>query len=1021
METSTNLARKLIVAGAFALAAATTHAATFTVTNTLDSGDGSLLQAINDANIAGGTNTIAFNIPGGGVKTIYVNNTIPNFNNPTTLDGYTQPGSSSNTLAVGNNAILLIEITTTNSSQGFVTQSPGCLIRGIVINGFDPGVSIGIGGPSGVVEGCFIGTDATGTNASPHTTLTGIYCPFGNNRIGGTNPWQRNVISGCGVGIETFNGISTNSLFVGNYIGTDKTGTKAVPNVTGIHIESPGNIISNNVVSGNSGNGILVIAYDALIQGNFIGTDATGTNALGNGNVGIALQSDVGTTIGGTTVEARNIISGNLGTGIDLGNSEQIGVFGNFIGTDVTGTKALGNHVFGLQTGGNSVSNVIGGATAAARNVISGNANTGVLLSGFDNRLEGNFIGVDANGVNFLPNGNGGVNLSVGTPTGNQISSNSISGNTNYGVSFFGAMNNLAEGNTILNNVGDGVLINGSANTVDGNVIEANTGSGISVPNNSGFTNNTFTGNSISGNTLLGIDLLASGEQSGTPTTNDVCDADDGANHLQNFPVLTLASNTVDGITIHGTLNSAASTTFRVEFFANSSCNTSGFGEGELFLGSTNVTTDGSCHATFSALFTNLVTFCDFITATATDPNGNTSEFSQCLPVQAAGVVANSLQPTLATNLVNTAHTVTNTLTADALPLVGETVFFNVISGPNSGESATNTTDAAGVALFTYTGGGTSGSDTIRAVATYCAGAITSTATKVWISGSSSNEPPVARCRDVITNANNSCQANVPASRVDNGSDDPDGVSVTLNLIPSGPFGLGTNNVTLWATDVDGASNSCSAVVIVRDVTAPSIQCAGDIVSNVVSPATSTIVTYPAPTVDDNCGVATNYCLPASGSSFSLGTNTVTCTAVDNSGNTNACLFTVTVQEGVCAVDLTGTWTNLVQTCKVKNEVTSCKVKGTLNVVDIGTENAGSSFIHYFLSDDATLDKGDVFLKQVNTGSVKVGKVKKRKLSAKLPVGVSGSGKYIIAFIDVDGQIDECNEENNIVVFGPIP
>jgi hypothetical protein len=119
--------------------------------------------------------------------------------------------------------------------------------------------------------------------------------------------------------------------------------------------------------------------------------------------------------------------------------------------------------------------------------------------------------------------------------------------------------------------------------------------------------------------------------------------------------------------------------------------------------------------------------------------------------------------------------------------------------------------------------------------------------------------------------------------------------------------------------------------------------------------------------------------------------------------------------------DLTGTWTNLVQTCKVKNEVQSCKVKGTLNVQNAGTAAAPTSFVRYYLSDDATFDEGDTLLKQVATGTVKLGKPKKRTLSAKLPVGVNGSGKYIIAVIDADDTVVECDETNNTIVFGPIP
>ena len=114
-------------------------------------------------------------------------------------------------------------------------------------------------------------------------------------------------------------------------------------------------------------------------------------------------------------------------------------------------------------------------------------------------------------------------------------------------------------------------------------------------------------------------------------TPNDAGDGDAGANNLQNFPVLTSATS--GSTTIEGTLNSASNTQFRLEFFANTACDPSGFGEGETFLGSTDVTTDGSGNASFTVTFPATVPVGQFITSTATDPDNNTSEFSQCIDV----------------------------------------------------------------------------------------------------------------------------------------------------------------------------------------------------------------------------------------------------------------------------------------------------------------------------------------------------------------------------------------------------
>jgi hypothetical protein len=131
--------------------------------------------------------------------------------------------------------------------------------------------------------------------------------------------------------------------------------------------------------------------------------------------------------------------------------------------------------------------------------------------------------------------------------------------------------------------------------------------------------------NSIHSNTGLGIDLFPLGV-----TPNDPGDADSGPNELQNFPVLTSASTGGGTTQIQGTLNSHAITAYRLEFFSNTTCDPSGYGEGERFLGSTNVATNATGSVSFNATFAGMSSF---VTATATDPAGNTSEFSNCAPV----------------------------------------------------------------------------------------------------------------------------------------------------------------------------------------------------------------------------------------------------------------------------------------------------------------------------------------------------------------------------------------------------
>ena len=178
----------------------------------------------------------------------------------------------------------------------------------------------------------------------------------------------------------------------------------------------------------------------------------------------------------------------------------------------------------------------------------------------------------------------------------------------------------------------DNVTIGGTTDGA-GNTIAFNGGSGVTIGGlfrgNDGI-GNTVLANSISSNGGLGIDLrkhpgIAAGDG---VTPNDVGDGDVGANHLQNFPVLA-ASLTGGGIvSVEGTLNSTSSTTFRLEFFANSVADPSGFGEGETFLGSTDVTTDAVGDASFAVSLAAAVPVGHLISATATDPDGNTSEFS---------------------------------------------------------------------------------------------------------------------------------------------------------------------------------------------------------------------------------------------------------------------------------------------------------------------------------------------------------------------------------------------------------
>ncbi len=404
-----------------------------------------------------------------------------------------------------------------------------------------------------VVEGNYIGTDVSGSAALGN--IAGVVVGgASNNTIGGTTSAARNVISGnLDVGVDFELG-ATGNVFEGNYVGTDATGASAIGNGnggSGITIPAASdNIIggttagARNVISGNSGDGVDIGQSGTtgnVIAGNFIGTNAAGTAALANGGDGVRITNGAASnTIGGTASAARNIISGNAIFGVDLidnGTSNNL-VAGNYVGTDVTGSVALGNGENGVIVEDGASNNLIGGSVAGARNVISGNVLTGVAIvdtnnfGTLNNLVQGNYVGTDAGGTLAVPNQQGGVYVygtsnTIGGTT--PAARNIISGNAGAfgGVildSLFNAgLNNVVEGNFIgtdftgtlpLGNSGAGVLIfdGASSNTIGGtvagagNVIAANVGDGVAIENDANTTNSGLsTGNVVQGN-FIGLD-----------------------------------------------------------------------------------------------------------------------------------------------------------------------------------------------------------------------------------------------------------------------------------------------------------------------------------------------------------------------------------------------------------------------------------------------------------------------------------------------------------------------------------
>ena len=507
--------------------------ATFVVTNPFGAGMGTLRQAIQDANSLPGHDLIEFDILGGGPHTIMSGTPMPEIFDSVTIDATTQPGYMGEPI---------IELSGLNApfADGLVLRSPqssGSTIKGLVVNN-----------------------------------------------------WKRS-------GIRIENGSSNNQI-VGNWIGLAQFGVAPAPNLeAGVFVQNAGgnnriggpNIADRNVISGNQNAGIqIVFTSNTVMLGNYIGTNPTGDVAFGNSQ-GIFMVDAFQSVVGGPSAGERNLISGNVGNGVFLVNSSENIIQGNHIGSRAGGTGALPNFGFGIDVGPNSSDNSIGGPLGGQGNIIVHNSAGGLQLMGDNNSVHDNSIGVDALG--------------------------NAAGNFNDGITIDGGRNNFI----------------GEAGANDGNIIANNGGAGVAIVGNTA-RGNAIRNNRIFANGGLGIDI----QRDGIPQPNDPMDPDEGANFLQNYPVITSAVSSGGSTTITGTLNSTPNTTFVIELFVNLAPDPSGFGEGQRLIAAPTITTDAAGNATFTVTVAeNLLG--QFITATATDVvRANTSEFSAARAVIAA-------------------------------------------------------------------------------------------------------------------------------------------------------------------------------------------------------------------------------------------------------------------------------------------------------------------------------------------------------------------------------------------------
>jgi CSLREA domain-containing protein len=439
-----------------------------------------------------------------------------------------------------------------------------------------------------------------------------------------------------------------------NYIGTDATGSTASPNGAGILIENGSALVIDDVISGNAGEGIYIspapvcpTLLQLFVASSTIGLNVAGTSGVSNGGAGVWVE-------GCRVAIGSNTISGNAGDGIHASANVNDSYFGcNVVGLNAAGTSVIGNGGQGITVGG--IGNLIKGNDALCPvvrpNVVSGQVNGQIFLGTLskNNVITGNYIGTDITGNVGLGIGGTGV---VDTGTNNTIGGfgvgegNVISGNAGGGVRLGVAVTGSliagneigigADGLTAIGNgvggpgAGAGIYVQGSNGMISANTIADNYSDGILQ--NAG-TGNTFDSNSIFNNFGLGINLMGSAGAD----ANDTGDGDSGPNNLQNYPVITSSATSGVASVINGTLNSTPSSQFYVTFFTSPSCDGTGFGEGQTpVAGYVNVTTDGAGNGTFAFTTGGALTVGQVVTATAfASSTSDTSEFSACSTIAA--------------------------------------------------------------------------------------------------------------------------------------------------------------------------------------------------------------------------------------------------------------------------------------------------------------------------------------------------------------------------------------------------
>ena len=482
---------------------AVTIASPLVVTNTFDSGSGSLRAAIINADATSGA-TISFDIPGGGPFVISLLSPLPAITATTAIDATTQPGFTNKPL---------VEVFGGNlggMADGLLL-APGAdssTIKGLDLAAFG-GAGIHVQSNGDIIVGNFLGTDLTGKAAGPGNTQ-GILIDTGTGTtIGGAAAGSANIIGFNAAGVVLQ---SAGNLVIGNFIGTDAAGDK-LGNTTGVSISGSNNTVggttagSPNVIGASTTNVLIQAAgTNNIVLGDFIGTDAAGDNLGVSGSYGVRVLG-TGNTIGGTAAGSADTIGFNS-TGVSL-EGQNNAVLGSFIGTTAAGANR-GNAV-GIAV--SAAGNTIGGVATGAADVIGDNTTAGVSLSGSNNLVQGDFIGTDAaaanlnNVIGVLVTGSANTIGGTSAAAADTIAFNATAGIQINGA---GATTNVVQGDFIGTNAGSATLgngigvqiVGGSNNLIGGttagspNTIGSNLQNGVSVLSGSGnaIHQNLYTG-----------------------------------------------------------------------------------------------------------------------------------------------------------------------------------------------------------------------------------------------------------------------------------------------------------------------------------------------------------------------------------------------------------------------------------------------------------------------------------------------------------------------------------------------